>query len=345
MFFSSGSFGESPFSSRNECNSSTRSSSISKSESNNTFNYFNNTNSDGIENRWNNNNSLVTPSRRVSITTNNTTMNSNNRNENMNRIQRMCLPVNISMILKSLESSPSVFKMFERRISSVTLVGWITHREILASRMIFRVSDGTGGIDARFDIDSETLGDEINNYLDDLREGTIVRLVGQVVPGKGDISTYISCYTVLKIEEMGEYAYYHSIEVAYVTNQFEQEIMENELNIKEENNTYLSPYTISTNNSNTNESMNEDFNLDLIKDINVPDDITNKTHQIVYKTLSYEIMNLKSEEKKSLGINKDHIIKILRPYYEPSTILSTISDLESKYAVIYETMDNHYCIL
>ncbi|KAH8583904.1 OB-fold nucleic acid binding domain-containing [Cryptosporidium sp. chipmunk genotype I] len=344
MFFSSGSFGESPFSSRNECNSSTRSSSISKSESSNVFNYFNNTNNDGVENRWNNNNSLVTPSRRVSVATNNTTTNSNNRNENMNRIQRMCLPVNISMIIKSLELSPSVFKMFERRISSVTMVGWITHKEVLASRMIFRISDGTGGIDARFDIDSETLGDEINSYLDDLREGTIVRLVGQVVPGKGDISTYISCYTVIKIKEMSEYAYYHSIEVAYVANQIEQEMLDDDLNTKEEDSVHLSPYTISTNN-NTNKLTNDDFNLDLIQDIGVPEDVTDKIHQIVYKTLAYEIKSLKSEEKKSLGINKDHIIKVLRPYYEPSTILSAISDLESKYAVIYEAMDNHYCIL
>ncbi|OII71237.1 uncharacterized protein cubi_01712 [Cryptosporidium ubiquitum] len=344
MFFSSGSFGESPFSSRNDCNSSTRSSSISKSESSNVFNYFNN--NEGIENRWNNNNNnnLVTPSRKVSIA-NNTTVNSIGRNENMNRIQRMCLPINISMIIKSLELNPSVFKVFGRRVSSVTLVGWITHKEVLASRMIFRISDGTGGIDARFDIDSETLGDEINSYLNDLREGTIVRLVGQVVPGKAEISTYISCYTVIKVTEMSEYAYFHSIEVSYVTNYFGQEIDQDEFNTKEESNFYSSPYNILTGNNHTNKSENDYFNLDLIKDINVPDDIVDNIHQIVYKTLTYEINNLESEEKKSLGINKDHIIKILKQYYEPNTILSAISDLESKYAVIYEAMDNHYCVL
>lgn len=338
MFFSSGSFGESPFSSRNDSSSSTRSNSISKNESSNVFNYFNN--NENIENRWNNN--LITPSRKIS-TTNNTINNSMNRNENINRIQRMCLPVNISMIIKSLESNPSVFKIFERRVSSVTLVGWITHKELLASRMIFRISDGTGGIDARFDIDSETLGDEINNYLNDIREGTIVRLVGQVVPGKAEISTYISCYTIIKVTEMSEYAYFHPIEVSYIANQFEQEIYhQDELNTKEENNLYSSPLNDL---KNINRTENDHFNLDLIKDINVPDDIIDNIHQIVYKTLSYEINNLKSEKNKSLGINKDHIIKTLKPYYEPNTILSAIYDLESKYAVIYEAMDNHYCVL
>lgn len=343
MFFSSGSFGESPFSSRNESNSSTRGgNNISKSEStSSSFNYFNS--NDGAENRWSNN-SLVTPSRRVSVT-NNASANSNGRNENLNRIQRMCLPVNISMIIKSLESSPSVFRIFGKRASSVTLVGWITHREVLASRMIFRVSDGTGGIDARFDIDSETLGDEVSGYLDDLREGVIVRLVGQVVPGKGEISTYISCYTVMKVTDMSEYAYYHSIELAFVISMLQQDEMEEELGNKEETTVYLSPYSISGKSGDVNnKSERNDFNLELIKDIEVPDDITDNVHKMVYRTLSYEIGNLKSE-KRSFGINKDHIIKILKPYHEPSTVLSAISDLESKHAVIYESMDNHYCIL
>ncbi|KAJ1608562.1 hypothetical protein OIY81_2449 [Cryptosporidium canis] len=341
MFFSSGSFGESPFSSRNEYSSSRASTSVSKSESSGTYSYLNG--NDGIENRWNNN-TLVTPSRRVSVG-NTSGINSNSRGENSNRMQRMCLPVNIAMILRSLESNPTAFKIFERRISSVTLIGWITHREILASRMIFRVSDGTGGIDARFDIDSETFGEEINSYLDDLREGTIVRLVGQVVPGKADISSYISCYTIMKVTEMKEYAYYHQIEVAYVANQFQQEMSEEEESNSKEVSEYLSPYNISDRISHGGKQENDDFDLHLIESIKVPDDIIDHIHKTVYKTLSYEISCLKSEEKKSIGVNKDHIIKLLKPYHEPGTVLSAISDLESKYAVIYETMDGHYCVL
>ncbi|KAF7456480.1 OB-fold nucleic acid binding domain-containing protein [Cryptosporidium felis] len=342
MFFSSGSFGESPFSSKNECNSSTRSSSISKTEAIGGFNYMNG--SEGSENRWNNNiGNFITP-RRNSVL-NNSTTNSNGRNENPNRIQRMCLPLNISMIFKSLESNPATFMIFGIRVSSVTLVGWITHREVFASRMIFRLSDGTGGIDARFDFDSEFLGEEASSYLVELREGTLVRLVGQVIPGKGDITTYISCYTAIKVTDFSEYAYYHPIEVAYVSTQLEGEIREDESSNKE-NNPYLSPYSITSSRAEANKSESSDFlNIGLLQDIEVPNDVTDKIQQIVYKTLSYEMRNLKSEQEKSFGVNKDRIIKLLKPYYEPSSILSAISELESKYAVIYEALDNHYCTL
>ncbi|KAK6589034.1 hypothetical protein RS030_243635 [Cryptosporidium xiaoi] len=335
MFFSSGGFGESPFS-RNDGNSSTRSSSISKESS--SYSYLNS--NDNIENRWNNN-ILTTPSRNSSFMTSNGILSSNSRNEN-NRIKRMCLPVTISMIKRNLDTNQTAFTIFGTRISSVTLVGWIAHKEILASRMIFRVSDGTGGIDARYDVDSELMGDEVTTYLEELREGTLVRLVGQVVPGKGDISSYLSCYTIMKID-YAEYAYYHPIEVNYIIGQL------GELNdiYPDVNNEDFSGIVNSKVDSDgvslTDSKSGIDFKL--LGNIDVPDDITDIIQKNVYRALAYELNNIKDEKKRSYGVNKNTLIESLKQHYEPSVVSSALFELESKYAVIYEAIDDHYCVL
>ncbi|KAH8739071.1 hypothetical protein FG386_000938 [Cryptosporidium ryanae] len=338
MFFSSGGFGESPFS-RNDGNSSTRSSSISK-ETSNSYSYLNS--NENTENRWSNN--VLTPSRNSSLTTNNGVLSSNSRNDS-NKIKRMCLPVTISMIKRNLDASQTAFTIFGMRISSVTLVGWIMQKEILASRMIFRVSDGTGGIDARYDIDSEVMGDEVTDYLGELREGTLVRLVGQVVPGKGDILPYLSCYTIMKIEH-SEYAYYHPIEVNYVLGQLGElnDVYSDDSNNNKEDYFGISNLKVKGEDSSLTKGRSG-IDFELLRDIDVPDDITDTIQKNVYKTLAYELNNIKDERKKSYGVNKETLIGLLKPHYQPNIVNSALLELESKYAVIYESINDHYCVL
>ncbi|KAL7066205.1 OB-fold nucleic acid binding domain-containing protein [Cryptosporidium serpentis] len=346
MFFNNGDFGESPFSSRfgstptkNNTNNSSNYNSSNNRNNDNGLNNFNYSQNDVIDNHRNILN--ITPSRisnsnsYYNTLNNSSNRNNSNDNTNPNRLQRMCVPSTIKIILESLEKSPNSFILYGIRVSSVTIVGWIIHKQMYNSRMIFRIADGTGGIDARIDIDTETTGEELINYLDTLKEGMIIRIVGQVIPGKGDTSSYISCYTAIKIENPSEYAYFHPIEVSFVANE-----LCSESNIGYNNDSYF----LNTPNIDFRENTPNILNLDN-NDIIIPSDITDKIQQQVYKVVAYSIKQMKSEEEKATGIHRDIIIKQLRSQYEPTKVITAINDLESKSAVIYESVDGHYCIL